>query len=134
MRRAVKNDVAVMGHVEEGGLARGRGNVIWGSEGLGRASVVGDAVHRLLRVLDAKCWTSVDDRAGYRVASGWRWQRRGVDGRAAWMHHAVAWIAAEEERRQQRQSALWERRERRCPEPLDSLQAMVDQADVCVLH
>jgi endogenous inhibitor of DNA gyrase (YacG/DUF329 family) len=52
-------------------------------------------------------------------------------------HHAVAWVAAVEERRQQqrqRQSALWERREKRCLEPLDSLRAMVDQADVCVLH
>jgi hypothetical protein len=47
--------VAAMGHVEEGGPARDRGSVIWGSKGLGRASVAEDAVHRLLRVLDAKC-------------------------------------------------------------------------------
>jgi hypothetical protein len=97
-------------------------------------------VHRLSRVLVAKCSRVVDakysrmadDRAGCWAALDLSWQLRWADDRAAWRHHAVAWVVAEQ-RQQQRQSAWWERREKRCPGPLDSLQAMVDRVDVCVL-
>jgi hypothetical protein len=90
-------------------------------------------VHRRSTVLDAKYSRVVCDRVVCWAVLDLGWQPSGEDDRAAWMHHAVAWVGAAEQRQQQRQSAWWERRERRCPEPLDSLQAMVDQVDVCVL-
>jgi len=124
--RAVKGDEVATERVEADGRILGRGSVARRLEGLGSASGVEGAVRRLSTVLDGRYWTSVGDRAGVSLNS--RWQRTGVGDHAAWMLRAavVLVVVAAAVAAEQRQSALWERRERRCPEPLDSLQAMVD--------
>ena len=123
--RAVEGDEVVTERVGADGRFLGRGSVVQGSEGLESASGVEGAVHRLSTVSDGRYWTSVGDRAGVSLNS--RWQRTGVGDHAAWMRRAaVVLVVAAAVAAEQRQSALWERRERRCPEPLDSLQAMVD--------
>ena len=132
---AAECDGIAMERVGEDGRYLGRGGVVRRLEGLGNASGVEGVVHRLSMVSDARYWTNVNDRA--EVILNLPWQPRGVGVRVAWMHHAavvlVAAAAAAAAAAEQRQSALWERRERRCPEPLDSLQAMVDRVDVCAL-
>lgn len=122
----MEGDEVARERVGADGRFLGRGSVVRRSEGLGSASGVEGAVHRLSMVSDGRYWTSVGDRAGVSLNS--RWQRTGVDDHAAWMRRAavVLVVVAAAVAAEQRQSALWERRERRCPGPLDSLQAMVD--------